>query len=222
MSKRKLVVNILEKGRKGVPIGTRVKVIGTDYYKEKTATGWKHVKVVRKQKKAPIINNKNNSTNTQANDGTQTQQVQGQVKRGRGRPRKDVTAVTVAPSKPSPSGRGRGRPRKVVAPVAPVVAKKIETKFEYKDANGNIVSVDLNDIKNFTKVTKTVDVPKTTKEPKAKAKPKKKVEPDTYPVGHRTVRVTASGKFYISEKQADGTWKYIKDASHKLKSIGTS
>ena len=38
------------KGRKSVPIGTKVALPGGKYYREKTATGWKHVKVERKGK----------------------------------------------------------------------------------------------------------------------------------------------------------------------------
>lgn len=41
---------ILMKGRKSVPIGTKVAVPGGKYYREKTATGWKHVKIERKGK----------------------------------------------------------------------------------------------------------------------------------------------------------------------------
>jgi hypothetical protein len=56
---------LLEKGRKAVPIGTKVALPGGKYYREKTATGWKHVKVQRKEG-APEDEKKDNKKEIEA------------------------------------------------------------------------------------------------------------------------------------------------------------
>ena len=62
---------LLFKGRKAVPIGTRVMIPGGKYYREKTATGWKHVKVERKQKAPEETPNKKGDKNDDEEEAVQ-------------------------------------------------------------------------------------------------------------------------------------------------------
>jgi len=200
-SKLRLILN-LEKGRKAVPDGTIKDVKGTPYKRMKQGNKWVHVKVNKQgvvtNMAGQVIGQVNVAGNAQSQSqgsgqtptqaATSSQSSQAPVKRGRGRPKgaknKPKSSAPVAAPAPAPA------PKKVVA----TNAKKRGRPRKAPDAAKPVDAA--------TKVEPKKVEKKTAK--KAEAKKKK----DTYAVGDRVMRKNASGNYYWSRKEADGTWSY--------------